>query len=619
MSYVTILWSGCAAAALLLALLHGLAWTSDRRAYANLAFAIAGFCLCSAAVIELGVLHASTPRQWGELVWWLHLPMTGLILAIAVFMHLYLRAGRTWLLASLIAARCAVLAVNFFSDPNINFARIDSIKEISFLGDQVTVVASAVTGEQQWLALLATVLFPVFVLDLGITMVRRNEPGDRRAVAAIVVPMLATIVLASLLTQLVIWRVAELPILVVPPFLIVMTAMTIELSRDVLRASRLARDLRESERRLEMAASAAGAGLWAWEAATGRFWATDRARITMGLPRDSDVVANDVLTLVNREDLVEVKAALDHAFERGGEHALEFRIALPTGETRWIAARGTVELHASGELDLVRGVVRDVTRELHAEEEVQELREKLAHAGRVTMLGQLASAIAHELSQPLSAIQHNVETAQILLARDRIDMEMLREIIDDVLRDDRRAAEVLQRLRTWLKQGHINMEGVRLDELAQDVLKLVRDDATTKRVAIDCVVPHSLPAVHADRIHLSQVLLNLIINAMEAVATGAESQRRVSIEAHVCSDGRCEVSVTDNGPGIPADQLERIFEPFVTAKTNGMGIGLSISRSIVEAHGGKLWAENRARGATFHFTVPLQTPALAQAELAQPA
>jgi two-component system sensor kinase FixL len=233
------------------------------------------------------------------------------------------------------------------------------------------------------------------------------------------------------------------------------------------------------------------------------------------------------------------------------------------------------------------------------------------------MLGQLASALAHELSQPLSAIQHNIETAQILLGRDPIDMSLLREIIDDVLRDDRRAADVLQRLRTWLKQGRINMEVVRVHELAQDVIALVRADATTKHIAIDIAVPGTLPPVRADRVHLSQVLLNLIMNAIEAVNAGDGPQRRVSIEAHVDGDRCCEISVTDTGPGIPPDQLDRIFEPFVTAKAHGMGIGLSISRSIVEAHGGKLWAENGARGATFHFTVPLQ--GAATVELAQPA
>ena len=617
MSYVTILWSSCAAAALLLALLHGLAWIYDRRAYANLSFAVAAFCVSAAAVIEVGMLRATTPEQWGNLVWLLQFSLFGIIVGIAVFLRLYLRAGRSSLLISLIALRSLILLINVFSDPSINFAHIDAIQQIPFLGEQVTVVAQAVTGQYQWLALIAVLLFPVFILDVGVTVLRRNAPGDRRVAAVILAPVLATIVLSTVLTQLVVWRFVELPILVVPPFLIALTAMTIELSRDVLMASRLTRDLRESQQRLDMAASAAGAGLWAWDAATRRVWATERARATLGLAAQSEIDQTDILRIAHADDVPQLQAGFKQALEHGGEYALQFRIA-PQGETRWIAVRGTVDLSANGTLERVRGVVRDVTRQRQAENEVNELRQRLAHSGRVTMLGQLASAIAHELSQPLSAIQHNVETAQILLTRDPIDMQLLREIIDDVLRDDRRAGDVLKRLRTWLQQGRINMENVRLHELANDVVALVRDDANSKHVAIECAVPRTLPAVCADRVQLSQVLLNLIMNAIEAVTADAGSQRRVSIAAHVGADSCCEVSVTDTGPGIPPDQLDRIFEPFVTAKTQGMGIGLSISRGIVEAHGGKLWAENTGRGATFHFTVPLQaaaadeTPELAQ-------
>jgi len=613
MSYVTILWSSCAAAALLLALLHGLAWIYDRRAYANLAFAFAAISLCGGAAVELGALRSDSADQWGNLIWWEQFAVFGLVVGIAVFLRLYLRAGRLGLLASLIVARSLVLLINLASDPNVNFERIDSIRQIPFLGEQVTVVGAAVTGPYQWLALTAVALFTLFMLDVGITLVRRNGPGDRRIVAMILAPVFLSITLSSLLTQIVIWRIVNLPILLVPPFAIALTAMAFELSRDVLHASRLARDLRESERRLDLAASAAGAGLWAWDAATGRVWATERARTTMGFEPNSDIDVTDVLRSAHSDDISEVKAALEHALKRGGQHALQFRIASPTGSTRWVFMSGTVDLRNNGAPELVRGVVRDVTSQHLAELEVSELRQKLAHAGRVTMLGQLASALAHELSQPLSAIQHNIETAQILLQRDPLDMRLLREIIDDVLRDDRRAAEVLQRLRTWLKQGRINMEIVSINELAEDVVALIRADAITKHVAIDLSVPGTLPPVRADRVQLSQVLLNLMMNGIEAVTAHSGAQRRISVEARVGADGCCEISVTDTGPGIPPDQLDRIFEPFVTAKPNGMGIGLSISRSIVEAHGGRLWAENGARGATFHFTVPLQVAEAAQA------
>jgi len=617
MSYVTLVWSTAAAAALLLALMHSFVWMYDRRARANLAFAIASFCLCGGAVIELGMLRSDTPQEWANWVWWMQIPIFGLVCGIALFMRLYLRAGHLWLLGALIALRGAVLVINLFSDPSLNFAHIDSIAQVPFLGEPVTVVAGAATGKYQWLALIAVVLLVMFIVDVGATLWRRNAPDDRRILALIVVPVLATIVLSSVLTQLVIWRVVQMPILLVPPFLIALTAMGFEVNRDLLRASRLARDLRESQQRLELALNAAGGGLWTWDVIAGRIWATERARTILGLSASDELHASDILRIADSQTTPQREASLRQALERGGEYAMQLRIDRPGGAAHWLVARGSVELGASGKPELVHGAVRDVTSERAAEDEANELRRKLAHSGRVTMLGQLASGLAHELSQPLSAIQQNIETAQILLAREHVDLSELRKIVDDVLRDNRRGADVVQRLRAWFTQGRINMEPVRIDEIVQDMVTLVRTDALTKHVVVDCSVPRTLPAVHADRVHLSQVLLNLIMNAMEAAVGGQAARRQVLIEARAGDDGWCEVAVSDTGPGIPPEQLDRVFEPFVTAKATGMGIGLTISRTIVEAHGGKLWAESSAHGATFRFTVPLR--AANAAELACPA
>jgi two-component system, LuxR family, sensor kinase FixL len=420
-------------------------------------------------------------------------------------------------------------------------------------------------------------------------------------------PVLVSVLISLALAQIVIWGFAQLPILVVPPFVIALGAMALEVSRDVLRASRLARDLRESEQRLQLAASGAGAGLWTWDAASMRVWATEQARAMLSLDPRADIVPADVLRVVDPADAHELSDAFRAALKRGGEHALHFRVVTPEGALRWIAAQGTVELDASGEPTRVRGVVRDVTEQRRTEAEAGELRVKLAHVGRVTILGQLSAALAHEISQPLSAIQQNGETAQILLQREPLDIEQLRAVVDDLVRDNRRATEVVQRLRTWLKQGHMQRETISIQLLAQDVLTLVRSEATAKRVTVECTVPRTLPLVCGDRVHLSQVLINLVMNAMDASTHAPDARHRVSIGASVVeADQCCDVTVSDDGPGIAPEEINRIFDPFVTSKSDGIGIGLSISRAIVEAHGGKLWAENGARsGATFHFTVPL--------------
>jgi two-component system sensor kinase FixL len=607
-SHVTIIWSAAAGAALLLGIVHALVWGYDRRASGNLAFAIAAFGLAAGALVELQTLRAETPQQWGELVWWMHIPLSLVVIGMAVFMRLHLNAGRLWLLAAVVASRAAILILNFFTEPNFNFQRIDAIGQVAFLGEQVTVVTSAVTGKYQWLAVLASLMFPLFIVDVVVELWRRRTAEARRMALVVGGPVFVSVVLSWLLTQLVIWRAVQLPILLIPPFFIALAAMALEVTRDVLRGARLARELRESEQRLELAANAAGTGLWSWESSSGRVWATERTRAIMGLEAVADIQLADVLRVVHPHDAPELLAALHAVFEHGGQQALQLRVMAREGAVRWVAAQGRAEPGSRDKSVLVRGVVRDVTEQHRAEDEASELRRKLAHAGRVTTLGQLASALAHEISQPLSAIQQNGETAQLLLGRQSVDLVEVRAVVDDIVRDNRRAGEVVQRLRAWLKQGRMQPEAISLETLAQDVLALVRSEASVKRVTVECAVAHSLPPVWGDRVHLSQVLLNLVVNAIEASAQAGDMRHRVSIRASVvAAGGSCEVCVSDTGPGIPPDQLSRIFEPFFTSKSEGMGMGLSISRAIVEAHGGQLWAENDARGgATFHFTVPLQ-------------
>jgi len=613
MSYVTILWSGSAAAALLLGLVHGLVWLNDRDARANLAFAFAGLGLAGAAITELGMLSASGPDEWGRWVWWTHWPLYLNVIAMAIFLRLYLRAGRLWLLVTLIVARTVVLLVNSFSTPNVNFARIDAVKQIPFLGEPVTVMSNAVMGDFQWFALITSIIYPLFILDVVVTLWRRKTRESHRQALVVGGPVLVAVVLSVVLSQLALWQVVRLPTLLIPPFLISLAAMAFELSRDTVRASRLARDLRISERRLQLAADAAGAGLWEWNARNGRIWATEQTRRILGLPPDGDIHPEGLWRIADPADARLISAALDRALSNGGEHAMQFRIVTPDGATRWIAAHGMVDLDPQRNPKRSRGVVRDVTQQRLAEDETNELRRNLLHVGRVTTLGQLSSALAHELSQPLSAIQHNIETAQLLLRRDPVDLRELTEIVDDVLRDDRRAAEVVQRLRAWLKQGRLQSESIRLVDLVNDVLAIVHSDAVFKHVTIECAVPSNLPPVLGDRVHLSQVLLNLVMNALEAIAAADVQRRHIRIEAEDREDGLCEVAVSDSGPGIRTAKIDQVFEPFFTSKTDGMGIGLSISRKIMESHGGRLWAENGTHGgATFRFTVPTQVSRLAQ-------
>ncbi len=237
--------------------------------------------------------------------------------------------------------------------------------------------------------------------------------------------------------------------------------------------------------------------------------------------------------------------------------------------------------------------------------ELEELRLELARAGRVTALGQLATALAHELSQPLSAILRNAEAAELHLNNPSPDLEELRAIVADIRRDDRRAGDVIEQMRALIKRRTLQMNPLPLNELVQDVISLVHSDALARHVALDYVMAPGLPLVSGDRVHLSQVLLNLVINGMDAIQTSSSGNKRLIIEARRRGEGKVEVAVTDSGPGVPPEVIDKVFDPFYTTKSNGLGMGLPISRTIIEAHGGRLWAEHAAggRGLTFRFTL----------------
>ena len=249
----------------------------------------------------------------------------------------------------------------------------------------------------------------------------------------------------------------------------------------------------------------------------------------------------------------------------------------------------------------------DITERKQAELEAARQRHDLAHLARVTTLGELSSSLAHELTHPLTAILSNAQAAQRFLDGDDVDLSEVREILNDIVTEDQRAAEVIHRLRRLLKKGEPQnyCDDVDLNEVIGDVLKLMRNDLINQNVTVDTDLAQNLPAVAGDRVQLQQVLLNLVLNACEAM-TGNGSSKRQLLIASKLTKSAVRVSVTDRGGGIPEQKMEQIFERFFTTKKKGMGLGLSICRTIIDAHRGKIWATNNAdRGATFHFRLPI--------------
>jgi two-component system sensor kinase FixL len=240
--------------------------------------------------------------------------------------------------------------------------------------------------------------------------------------------------------------------------------------------------------------------------------------------------------------------------------------------------------------------------------EAQRLRQELTHIGRVSAMGELTASLAHELNQPLTAILSNAQAAQRLLAADVVNLEKVREILKDIVTDDKRAADIIHRLRGLIKKGDLEFVPLDLNEIVGEVAWLVRTDAILRNLSLSLEFDADLPKVRGDRVQLQQVVLNLVLNGLEAMRESREGERTLVIRTATDGAAAVRVAVQDSGPGIDEKDLDRMFEPLYTTKAEGLGMGLAIVRTIVDAHGGGLGAANNAQGgATVHFTLPVGT------------
>jgi PAS domain S-box-containing protein len=283
--------------------------------------------------------------------------------------------------------------------------------------------------------------------------------------------------------------------------------------------------------------------------------------------------------------------------------AYEHEVVAANGTFRWQEWVDYVVVASDGRVVELQGIGRDITDRKQAERASHRL------ADRLTAIGELTASIAHEINQPLSAILANADAAELLLEAGPERLDEVRQILCDIRKDNLWASEVIRRVRELLHKRPLERQPLELNEVVSEVLQLLGAEATRRTVTVETELAPGLPAVHGDRVQLQQVLQNLLLNGMDAMADVPPFRRRLLVRT--ARHATCvEVAVTDSGHGFDPAELPRLFESFFTTKKDGLGIGLSIVRSIVEAHGGRIWAENRSEGgATFHFTVPTERAA----------
>lgn len=612
MSWITTLWPMMASAFLSFALLHLFIWAKGIQTAANLSFAIAAFAAAVITGMELIGMRAVSIEQMAIVLRWTQLPVLVIYTAIFYFVRRYFNAGRSWLAWTGIGLGVLALILGFTSGQTLFFKEITGLKQVTVLGGETISVVQGSLNPWSVTGPLSTLALAAFVLNAAFTLWREgSDTGRRRAIVfggGIALFLAAEAGHIALVNA----GVIDSPYIVALSLVPILFAMSYELNFDLLRSARLAHQLQASDaelrnytQRMRLAASAAGLRLWEWDIVQDEIWTMDKDCQINSITAQRNSNFDNFLNSLHDEDRERVRRAVEKSMAGNGDFECEYRINMPDGQTNWFNSHGRIEFSENNQPLRMFGVTVDITRHKQAEFEAQQQRNELTHLSRVTMLGELSGSLAHELNQPLAAILSNAQAAIRFLANEPADLAEVRDILNDIVAEDRRAADIIHSLRLLLKKCEVQHLLLVVNTLVEEVLKLVNSDLVNHNVTVNVDLEQELPAVSGDGVQLQQVLLNLIMNACEAMSHTKASQRRLFVRTELAADNHIKVTVGDQGPGISAENLENIFKPFFTTKLQGMGMGLAICRTIIAAHGGQLWASNNTgSGAAFHFTLP---------------
>ena len=605
MNWITVIWSAAAGAGLLLASIHLLIWMRNLRSWAHLCFFIAVLGVVWLAAGELASMKAATPEGYADIARWQHLGNGVAMIACMVFVHFHFNTGRKWLLGVAVGFRVLAVIVNFTTGQNLHIQELHSLRTVPFLGEQVTILGDLVVNPWVKLGQLAALVQLIYVMDASLRLWRMGGWDRRRRVLLIGVSLMAFGTYASIHAGLMVAYALPLPMVMSLPFLAVVMGMGYELMSDVIRSSRLAADLKESEHRLAFASNAAQFSIWEWNILSGEIEVSMEGRQLYGVSDIGRIDFNRFFETVHPDDRSVVSEAIGSALA-SGQYAVEHRVLLPDQKVRWIAASGVTECDLKGKPLLLRGVSINISDRKAAEGEAAAHRMELAHLSRVGILGELAGSIAHELNQPLSAILSNAQVGRIHLDAPSPDMKEMREILEDIAADAKRGGGIIHGMRAMFKKdAPPNPQPVDPDECVTQVVSLLRSEIISRKVTVEHHPSAEKISAMAGRVEVQQVLINLLLNAFDSAANGLDPDTR-RIEVNTLAErGRVMVCVCDHGPGIPDDIRARLFEPFNSTKPGGLGLGLAISRSIARRFGGDLTVENQPEGgAVFCLSMP---------------
>jgi PAS domain S-box-containing protein len=363
--------------------------------------------------------------------------------------------------------------------------------------------------------------------------------------------------------------------------------------------------LREREARISLVAESANLAFWVLYPEQNSVWMSEKGRAMYGFTLQEPLTRESLLSRIHPDERVAVEASFERAQASQRTFEIEHRIVPRYGKTRWVIVRGRCLWDERGNVLEVIGATIDLSAQKQSDLQLQAQREELAHLSRIALIGEMTASLGHELNQPLTAIANNASAARRFLDRGQIDPATLKQLLEDIAAASHRAGEVINVIRGMARKGKSTRSLLTLNAVIADTLRLVHSDILIRETTVVTDFDSRLPSVEAAPVQIQQVLLNLIMNALDAVSALPPAQRRIIISTHRREGPSAEVSVRDFGTGLPSEGSEKVFDHFFSTKAEGMGMGLTIARSIVEAHAGTLGAENaEGGGARFFFRLP---------------
>ncbi|HET9793771.1 MAG TPA: PAS domain S-box protein [Thermoanaerobaculia bacterium] len=634
MNRLTVAWSIASGVCAALAAAHLAVWASRRSKKRHLLFGIAALAASANALAELAMFTAQTAAAYTAAHRVSVATVGILVVSMVWYARVYTGDGRRWLAWSVTAAWGVVVAVDLIDPFGPIFGPIRVLRTTRTAWGDPFVLPVAPLHATRELLDVADVFLGLFLIDLLWTMWKRR---DRRHLLAAALGIGAIITVGLIQVRMVAHGSLEMPPIGSFIYLAIVSIAGYPLTADVIRIAHMADRLRESEisltesRRIAILAAdeAQRAEEWfrrVFDASPSAMVLVDReGTIRLVNSRAESLFGYSLGELVGRPVEALVPDRFEHARHRRSwfEHPHD---RSPVGRELYLLRKDGTEIPVeiglssvrSGDAAFVLASVVDITARRQSELELARQRNELAHLSRLTTIGELAGSLAHEINQPLTAILSNAQAAQRLIERTPPDLAEVADILHDIVESDKHAGEVIRRLRTMLRKEEEHFERLDMSETVQDALKLARSDLLNHGVTVETELAAGLPAIDGDRVQLLQVLLNLVLNGIDAVANEPPERRRIFFGTARAEgeESAVHVWVGDSGPGIPEGELDRIFDPFFTTKQTGMGLGLSVCRTIVTAHGGRISATNDSgRGATFHVVLPARARDLREEEV----